>query len=121
MAGARLQEIVENYLVNNIVQRATGTGALALTVAPGYKWQLKEVRVHLSAAGGAGDLTITMDAGAGAAYDCVLLTQDMTAKTDYFYHPDYPLVFDATDKVVIAWANTGGKTYGIEVIYSPLY
>lgn len=120
MAGARLQEIVENYLVNNIVQRATGTGALALTIAPGYKWQLKEVRVHLSAPGGAGNLTATMDAGAGAAYDCVLLTQDMSTATDVHWQPTRPIVFSATDELDFAWANASGITFGIEVIYGTL-
>ena len=96
--------------------RATSTaGAIALTVNPGCAWQLEEIRVHLSAAGGAGNLTATLDANAGAAYDAVVLTQDMTSITDFVYAPERPLVFDSGDKLVIAWANASNRTYGVEV------
>jgi hypothetical protein len=98
--------------------RATGSAAVSLEVAPGSAWQLEDVRVHLNAVGGAGSLTITADAGAGEAYDVVLASQDMTAAADYVYLPTRPLVFDADDKVVIAWENAGGKTYGVEARYS---
>jgi len=96
--------------------RATAaTGAIALTVDPGRAWQLEEIRVHLSAAGGAGNLTVTLDANAGSAYDAVILTQDMTAMTDLVYAPERPLVFESGDKLVIAWANASNRTYGVEV------
>ena len=49
--------------------RATGSGAVSITINPERAWQLDEIRVHLSAAGGAGNLTVTLDANAGAAYD----------------------------------------------------
>jgi len=96
--------------------RATATsGAIALTVDPGRAWQLEEIRVHLSAAGGAGNLTATFDANAGAAYDAVVLTQDMTAITDLVYAPERPIVFESGDRLVIAWANASDRTYGVEV------
>jgi hypothetical protein len=99
------------------VQRATGAVALAAKLAPGYAFRLHEVRIHLSAAGGAGNFTATMDAGAGAAYDTVLKTQDMTSISDFHWQPTWPLLFAATDEVDFAWANAGTKTYGIEIIY----
>jgi len=107
-------------LHDNVVARATGSTAIAMTVAPGMKWQLKEVRVHLSA-GGAGNLTITIDSGTNAAYDCVLKTQDMTSVTDLHYQPTRPVILEAGDEVDIAWANAGAATYGVEVVYAPLY
>ena len=101
--------------------RATGSSAIATTVAPGRPFQLEEVRIHLSAAGGAGNLTVTMDAGAGSAYDTVLQTQDMTSVTDYVWKPTRPIVCThASDEIDIAWANTNSKTYGLTVIHSPL-
>lgn len=102
------------------VQRATGAAAVAMTVAPGVAWQLEEIRIHLSAGGAATNLTATVDAGAGAAYDVVVLTQAMNAVTDYIYQPDRPHVFGPTDELDIAYANGGGATYGIEVFYSAI-
>lgn len=96
--------------------RATATtGAIALTVDPGRAWQLEEIRVHLSAAGGAGNLTATIDANAGAEYDTVILTQDMTSIADLIYAPERPIIFENGDKLVIAWANASNLTYGVEV------
>jgi hypothetical protein len=100
------------------VTRATGSGAVALTLAPDIGWQLQEIRIHLNGAGGAGNLTITQDALAGAVYDTVLVTQDMTAVVNLVYFPARPNQFVAGDAIVIAWPNAGGKTYGIEVIWA---
>ena len=90
---------------------------MAMTVAPGVAWQLESIRVHLSAGGAATNLTVTVDAGAGAVYDVVLATQAMNGVTDYFYKPDFPIPFGPADEIDIAYANGGGATYGIEVYY----
>jgi hypothetical protein len=103
------------------IQRATGAAAIAVTVAPGKAWQLREIRVHLSAAGGAGNLTATIDNGTAAAYDTVVLTQDMTSVVDLEWQPDFPMSFASGDELDIAWANASTRTYGIEIIYSPVY
>ncbi len=97
--------------------RATGAVAIATTIAPGVPWQLEGIRVHLSAAGGAGNLTATVDNGAGAVYDVVILTQDMTSVVDLVWNTGCPLDFEAGDELDIAWANAGTKTYGLEVIW----
>lgn len=101
-----------------LTHRATGSAAISETVTPSGAFELHEARVHLSAAGGAGNLTVTLDANAGAAYDVVLLTQDMTAITDLVWQPDRPMSFDSGEKIVVAWANAGGKTYALEVKFS---
>lgn len=97
---------------------ATGSAAISTTIDPQREFQLEEVRLHLSGAGGAANLTITVDSVSGAAYDVVLATQDMTAVTDYVYQPDRPHRFRNGDKIVIAWANGAGRTYGLEVVTS---
>lgn len=109
--------IFDAYMVGTTTQTATGTAAIATTCAPGRPWVLLEVRLHLSAAGDAANFTATMDAGAGAGYDCVLLTQDMSAATDVHWQPTRPIVFKATDELDFAWANGSGRTYGLEIIY----
>lgn len=102
------------------VARATAaTGAVSLTIDPGVPFRLVAIKVHLNAVGGSGNLTATTDANAGAAYDAVLTLQDMSAITDYVYVPTNPVPFVAGDKVVIAWANAGNKTYGIEAFWIP--
>jgi hypothetical protein len=117
MSEARITEILENEN-NKTTAVATGAAAIAKTVAPGKKWRLHEIRLHLSAAGGAANLTIKMDAGAGAAYDANLFTQDMTSVVDLLWQPELPIEFSATDEIDIAWANAAGRTYGLEVVYT---
>ena len=120
MSEARQTEIMESTHRNIKFARATGATTIATTVAPGAKWALHEIRVHLSAAGGAGNLTATMDSGTAAVYDSVVLTQDMTSVTDLEWQPDFPMIFDDGDELDFAWANAGTKTYGLEVIYALL-
>ena len=96
---------------------STGAAAIASTLAPGTAWQLESIRVHLSAAGGAGDLTATINSGTGATYDAVVLTQDMTSVVNLVWSPERPMEFLPDDELDIAWANVGTKTYGLEIIF----
>lgn len=101
--------------------RATGSAAVAMEVNPARPFQLEGMKIHLSAAGGAGNLTITLDSGVGAAYDAVLLTQDMTSVVDYLWVPTRPIkCTHASDHLDIVWANANSKTYGIECNVSPI-
>ena len=104
-------------VMRKYVTAATGAIATTLALDPERFYQLVEVRIHLSAAGGAGDFTITVDANEGAAYDSVLATQDMTSVVSYVYQPDKPLIFDKGDELDFAWANSSNRTYGLTVIY----
>ena len=105
--------------VTAVATRATGSAAVATTVAPGAAFRLEEVRIHLSAAGGAGNLTVTLDSGTAAAYDAVLLTQDMTSVTDFVWKPTRPLEFtSASDEIDVAWANSNTRTYGLEIFHT---
>jgi hypothetical protein len=115
---SRLVEMMESTRRGITTQRATGAAAIAVTIAPTKKWQLHEIRLHLDAAGGAGDLTVTIDSGVDPVYDTVIATQDMTSVTDYYWQPNDPIKFSKTDELDIAWANANTKTYGIEIIYS---
>ena len=105
-------------MLKRVVERVTGAVAIAKTIAPGKPWQLEEMRIHLSAVGGAGNLTATMDAEGGVAYDNVLHTVDMSAQTDVTWQPTRPRLFAKGDELDFAWPNAGGKTYGMEIIYS---
>jgi hypothetical protein len=108
-------------MVNHInVKNDTGVVAIATTLAPAQSFRLKEVRVHLSAAGGAGNFTATVDAINGAAYDLNIITQDMTAVVDYIWQPDTSLQFEPGDEIDFAWANANGRTYGLTIVYELL-
>jgi len=108
-------------MVNHIrMQNATGAAAVATTLAPGASFRLREVRIKLSAVGAAGNLTITVDAGAGAAYDVNLLTQDMTAVTNFVWVPDTQMQFASTDEIDFVWANASTRTYGLTIVYELL-
>jgi len=99
-------------------QRATGSAAIAtsFTFTTGPVW-LDEIRLHLSAAGGAANMTITINRGAGAVYDLVIVTQDMTAVVNYHYIPTRPIFLYADDTLDIAWANGSSRTYGLEILH----
>lgn len=107
-------------LNNRRTKTATGNAAIAETIAPAEAFQLVGILIKLSAAGGAGNLTITVDAAAGAAYDTVLLTQDMTAVVNYVNMLDVPIQLQPGDEIDIAWANGNSRAYGMTVIYDVL-
>lgn len=117
--GDRYQ-VLYNPVTSGTLTRAyfDGNAAVAISLSADYDYQVEEIRIHLSTAGGAGNLTVTVDHSEGAAYDFVLATQDMTAITDYVYHPEYPFKMTAADVLNIAWANVNSRNYGIEILYS---
>ena len=101
--------------------RSSGAAAISITVSPGEPWELEGIKVHLSAAGAAGNLTVTVDSAHGSAYNTVLFTQAMVGLTDVDkrWNPTQKFI-SKNDKVVIAYTNTGSKTWGIEVTYKAL-
>jgi hypothetical protein len=99
------------------VSNTTGSSAIAKSLTSTDEWIVKEFRLHLSAVGGSGNLTVTLNAGSGSAYDVVLKTVDMTEVIDWYWAPDNPIILKTTDAIDIAWANANGKTYGLEVVY----
>ena len=102
------------------ILKVPGSAAIATTLAPGESFQLVAVMCHLSAAGAAGNMTITLDAIAGAAYDAVIVSQDMTDVTSYVNVFEIPIQFDAGDELDIAWANGSTRDYGLTIIYDLL-
>jgi hypothetical protein len=100
----------------------TGAGNIAVTLDPGAAYEFIGFRMHLNGAGGATNLTITIDNIAGAAFDTVLDTIDMTAVTNLTWrtggtYKDYCEPLLAGDKIVIAWTNGATRTYGLELMY----
>ena len=96
---------------------ATGSGNIAYSLAKGVQLKIHEVRIHLSAAGGANNLTAKINDGVNAVYDLNLITQDMTSVVDLLWQPSMPVYLFENDSLDIAWTNGSSRTYGIEVVY----
>lgn len=102
-----------------VVTAGTGDEAISVSYAPGKSFWLDAVTVHLSSAPTtAGDLTVTLDAADGAAYDTVLFSLDPSEQsdTDVVYIPDQPLLCMSGDAIAVAYTNTDGRTYGLRII-----
>ncbi len=52
------------------------------------------------------DLTLTLDSGSGAGYDCVLLTTDLSTAATTDVYVEFNQRFAADDAIDIAYANT---------------
>lgn len=98
----------------------TGNAAIAITLNPAESFRLVEVRVHLSAVGGAGNFTCDVDANAGAVYDLNVVTQDFTAVQNFIFQPDTPMSFENGDKLVLAWANANNRVYGLTLVWEAI-
>ena len=92
----------------------TGSGAVAFTTAFAKKMRIHSVSGHADAAV-VEALTITLDSLTGAAFDA-LLNEIPAAWTDFDLEFEGGKLLEAGDELVIACANSGGATYGIEVI-----
>jgi hypothetical protein len=102
------------------VYNATGAAAIDIDRQMGVPYKLAEVRLHLSATTtDLANLTIAIDSSLGAAYDVLIVKPtgtDLTTITDWRYAPEVPPLIFPGDVLKIDWANTGTKTYGIEII-----
>lgn len=86
-------------------------------------FQLTEVRLHLDGvASTSGYVVITLDAGAGSAFDVVVRRKDMAGvdPPDWDWSPDAILRYTEDDAIVLTWANADGDTYGLEIVYNLL-
>jgi hypothetical protein len=121
MSGLRTR----NLHIRHEFDYTTGTtGAIAKEFNPGKPFEILEIRLHLSAAGGAGNLTAILDCGqAATVYDSPVFTAvDMTSLTDYVYGASAttPRYFDSGDHIDIAFANASNRTYGLTIVWKPI-
>ena len=102
----------------NTCYTATGAAAMAGSYTVGtVAKDIKEVRVHLSSASATSEnLVISVDSRHGSAYDVVLVTQDMNTVQNLAWSPDGIIHMEEGDKLLVTWANTNTRTWGLEVI-----
>ncbi|KKN16793.1 hypothetical protein LCGC14_0972230 [marine sediment metagenome] len=101
------------YVVNT-------TGSLAFEFCPAIPVVLLETRFTLSASGGAGNFTATLDNGTTSTLDVNMRTVDMTSASSVHWIPVNPIILKASDVMDFAYPNANLKTYGLEVVYRRL-
>lgn len=109
-------EIFENVDVKST--QGTGTGAIATTHTATEDERLYSITCKFSSAPTTSEnLTATWNKVAGAAYDVVILSTDPSASsaTSVVYIPDESLLLRSGDAIDVAFTNTDGNTYGVEI------
>ena len=102
-----------------VVISATGAGAISVSTSIAANFILKSLTVHLSAAPTTSeDLTLTLNALDGSAYDAVLYRTDLSngSKQDILFTPDGDLTFESGDELILAFTNTDTVTYGVRIV-----
>jgi len=99
---------------------ATGSDVMGLTatVPAGRHYRLMTVSLNMDAAPTTSEnLTITLDANAGAEYDVLMYSVDLSfaSTTDVVWWPDDVLHLEPGDAVTVAYANTDKNTYGCQI------
>lgn len=99
----------------------SGNGAMLVEIEVGELWEMAGFDLALTAPGSAEDLTVSRDAAAGSAWDVTLHTKDLDGIEDWTFFWDiggdkgYPM--NKRDKVVFAWDNTFGVSWGLCGMY----
>ena len=96
---------------------ASGSGAMSETLDYPKPFELVDVRLKVGVAPAtAENFTVTIDALAGSAFDTNILTVPMAGVTSEIIL-DIGMKFKAGDKIVFAWANSDGRTWGLTYRY----
>lgn len=102
-----------------VITPATGAGAISTSYAPSAAFWLDSITVHFSAAPTTSqDLTVTLNASDGGAYDTILFSEDpsATSATDIFFAPESPLLCESGDAIDVAFTGTDGATFGLRIV-----
>ncbi len=122
MMNSAMRSLIRNEALNKRRKEYyTNNGDVDESFSPGTEWMLFEIRIHLSAAGDANNLVVSIGSDTSSTaeeYDVVLLEQDMTTVTDLHWQPTMPIHLEPDDTIDIAWTNASTRVYGIEVVYS---
>lgn len=99
---------------------ASATTAIAEALAPAVPFKLLSMMLHLdSAATASASFTLKIDAGkaGSAAYDTLLVSENMVGVSDIVktWEGGFPL--QADDEVDAAWANADAITSGYTITY----
>jgi len=82
----------------------------------GAAFRLDKVTVHYSAPVTL-DVTVTLDSGAGAAWDALLLTIALAVAQNGVWIPDEELIFSGDDALIVVAPDGGAGVTGAVAIY----
>ena len=98
----------------------TAAVAMAYSLAPGYAFELIEFTLHLDLTPTTSeDFTATKNVAAGAAYDTLVYSKDLStiANDIYFSCEPEEFLFETGDTLDFAYTNTDTVTYGLQIKY----
>lgn len=99
-----------------VAETFAGTETVKSMYSDNHPFEFLGFEVTLSAASATSeDLTITVDAAAGSAFDNLIYSKDMNGIADINYMFDTPRECKANDKIDVAWDNTNDRTFGIKL------
>ena len=102
------------------VQTGNGTITLDGDVPVGQHYRLVSVTLNLNTAPTTSEnYTITLDANAGAVYDTLLYTLDLSAAavTDLVWQPDEEIILEGGDQIEVRYDNTDTRTFGAQITF----
>ncbi len=100
-----------------------GTETYGIIVKPSTDFQFVESRLILSAASGAENYVVKLDADAGATYDGTLITVAMNTLLQHikvWMATDEHRFFEEGDALLFEYANASNRTWTLTVIYRVL-
>lgn len=104
-------------------QTVTGSGAISSNIDLGGVATIKQITYHADGAATTSEnFTVTINSAAGAAYDTVVYSVDVSGETDtqnIIWKPSPHVVLANGDTIDLAFANTETNTIGITVYYTP--
>jgi hypothetical protein len=116
-----IKTAVESLANKPAVTVATGSGAIATSTVLGVAAKVDHISLKLDAAGTTSeDFTVTLNAQAGADYDTLSYTLDLSidSVTNLIIPAETLGIKElfAGDEFDVAWPNTEGRTYGLRIV-----
>jgi len=98
-----------------------GTETVKVAIKPKGPYEFMGISIHLGAAPATSEnITVTVDADAGSAFDVVADNANLQSLADHATPKENHKVCSAKDVLRVAWSNTDLKTYGLKLLFKML-
>jgi len=109
----------ENFTAEDI----QNTSSIYPGILFGVDWELKQVELHLEAAGATAseNFVVALDANKGTYWDTTYYTKDMNGVQDIIWIPEGgPITISKNDLLNFTWADADSRNWGLKVWYRRL-